>query len=160
MSYEKATQLIALTLWAILAGCGSAGYQSPPDAVTSDLVDGPSNLTVRVVGLDSSSGELALALYDSAEAFAARRDPVAKARLPIQDKEMTWRVDALTPGRYAVAAYHDADSDGELDRAITGWPTESYGFSNDARSMAGPPGFKAAAFNLVAGDNQIEIGVR
>ena len=41
----------------------------------------------------------------------------------------------LPPGDYAVAAFHDADGNGELGTNILGIPTEGYGFSN------GAPGF-------------------
>ena len=34
----------------------------------------------------------------------------------------------LSPGDYAVAAFHDADGDGELDQNILRIPTEGYGF--------------------------------
>lgn len=156
----KAGRLVVFMLWAILAGCGSAAYRPPPESVPSDRLAGSASLAVRVGGFDSRTGEVALALYDSAESFGARRDPVATARLPIESDAVIWRVSGLVPGQYAVAAYHDADADGELDRAVAGWPTESYGFSNDARRIAGPPGFKAAAFSLEAGENQIEIRVR
>lgn len=156
----RAGRFVGLVLWAILAGCGSAGYRSASDSLPSDLVEGSGSLAVRVIGFDTPAGEVALALYDSAETFADRRDPVAKARLPIESDEVIWQVDGLVPGRYAVAVFHDTDSDGELDRALAGWPTESYGFSNDARSIAGPPGFKAAAFSLGAGETRIEITVR
>ena len=123
-------------------------------------LEGAASLTVRVVGLESSAGEVALALYATAETFDARQDPVAKARLPIESGSVSWQVTDLVPGRYALAAYHDADADGELDRGVGGWPTESYGFSNDARGVLGPPGFNAAALSLVPGDNQTEIRVR
>lgn len=157
----EAGRLVVFVLWAILAGCGSAAYRSPPESVPSDRLEGSGSLAVRVVGFDTRTGEVALALYDSAESFGARRDPVATARLPIESDAVIWRVvSGLVPGQYAVAAYHDADADGELDRAVAGWPTESYGFSNNARRIAGPPSFKAAAFSLEAGENQIEIRVR
>jgi len=54
----------------------------------------------------------------------------------------------VAPGRYAVKAFHDADSDGELGRDFFGAPSEDYGFSNDARGSFGPPDFADAAVTV------------
>ena len=35
---------------------------------------------------------------------------------------------------------------GKLDTNRFGFPTEGYGFSNDARELLGPPSFSAASF--------------
>ena len=51
----------------------------------------------------------------------------------------------LTPGDYAIAAFHDADGDGELATNLLGVPSEGYGFSNGARGFMGPPKFEMAA---------------
>jgi uncharacterized protein (DUF2141 family) len=49
-----------------------------------------------------------------------------------------------------VAAFHDADGNGELTLWPIGLPKEAYGFSRDARGRFGPPAFDAAAFDLPA----------
>lgn len=153
--------LAVLASVALAAGCGTAGPRpgGEPPPVPQPREEAAS-LTVRVIGLPPKGGEVALALYATAESFAARRDPVAKTRLPSDGGEVTWELTDLVPGRYAVAAYHDADGDGELDRGVGGWPSESYGFSNDARGRLGPPDFESAALSLLPGENRIEIRVR
>ncbi len=45
----------------------------------------------------------------------------------------------LPEGSYAIACFHDANNNDELDRTFTGIPSEAYGFSNDARGVFGPP---------------------
>jgi uncharacterized protein (DUF2141 family) len=113
-----------------------------------------------VVGAESSSGWIAVAIYGSGEAFDGRRNPAAAARLEVEDGGAVWRVPALGPGQYAVAAFHDADSDGELDRSAVGVPTERYGFSNDARGRFGPPSFGDAAVTLGDGAHELLITLR
>ena len=54
----------------------------------------------------------------------------------------------VSPGTYAVKAFHDINSDNELNTSWIGWPQEPYGFSNDAPVNMGPPSFKLAAFEV------------
>lgn len=55
----------------------------------------------------------------------------------------------LPPGRYALAAYHDENGNGKLDRAWNGMPEEAYGFSNGLRgSILGPPDLEDQLFSL------------
>lgn len=54
----------------------------------------------------------------------------------------------LPVGRYAVAVYHDLNSNGKLDKNILGIPKEPYGFSNDFRPMFSPPDFEDCAITL------------
>jgi uncharacterized protein (DUF2141 family) len=117
-------------------------------------------LTVDIRGLESNEGSVAAALYDSAESFDRRTDAVASQRVIPRDGRASWSVADLPAGRYAVAVYHDLNDNGKLDRSSLGPPAEPYGFSNDARSTFGPPGFDSAAIELPPGQHTIRIRVR
>lgn len=143
---------------AALIGCASVPPDEPPSQ--TDVPGSAVSLTVRVVGAESSSGWIAVAIYGSPEAFADRRDPAAAARLEVKDGGAVWRVPVLGPGQYAVAVFHDADADGELDRSAVGVPTERYGFSNDARGRFGPPSYSDAAVTLGDGAHELVITLR
>ena len=58
-----------------------------------------------------------------------------------------------------MAAFHDADGDGELDQNILRIPTEGYGFSNGARGFMGPPSFDDAALTIGSGEERISVVV-
>jgi uncharacterized protein (DUF2141 family) len=105
---------------------------------------------VRVTGLESRAGQLAIALFDSPGAFEARSGPVRSAFLPIGGADCEWVVEGLPAGDYAVMLYHDRNHNGKLDKKPLGMPAEPYGFSNDARAPFGPPSFDAARFTLSA----------
>jgi uncharacterized protein (DUF2141 family) len=51
-------------------------------------------------------------------------------------------------GTWAVLVYQDANENGELDRNLLGIPKENYGFSRDAASRFGPPGFDDAVIEV------------
>lgn len=132
---------------------------SPPVAGGTD-VSGTALVTVRLVGLESESAEVAVALYGSAGSFEDRSGAVASARVRPRDGAATWTVEALEPGEYAVAAYHDLNGNGRLDRSAVGAPTEPYGFSNDARAAFGPPKFAKAVIHIGPGALTVEITLR
>jgi uncharacterized protein (DUF2141 family) len=64
------------------------------------------------------------------------------------------------PAHYAVAVYHDANGDRDLNRSLVGLPTEGFGFSNDAPTPTGLPAFKAVRFRVGPGDSQIRVKLR
>lgn len=72
-------------------------------------------------------------------------------RLPVS-------VPDLPPGRYAVAAYVDANRNGRQDKNFLGVPKEEYGFSNNVRGRFGPPAFADAAFDI--GDNAVSKSIQ
>jgi len=117
------------------------------------------DLTLRVDGVASANGNVMVAVFDDAKAFprgkfrAAQMAPATTGTVELVFK-------GLSPGRYAVSAYHDANSNQKLDANMVGEPTEAYGFSRDARASYGPPTFDEAAFDLRASAVQLSIHLK
>lgn len=149
-----------LLLLLCLSGLACASRSAPVTSDDPPVASGAAILIIQVVGGESDEGQIALALFDSAGTFKEREDPVASGFLPLQDGAATWEVEDLVPGVYAVAVYHDLNSNGELDRSTLGPPAEPYGFSNDARGTFGPPKFDKAAIELAPGERTITIRLR
>jgi uncharacterized protein (DUF2141 family) len=118
------------------------GLLAASSAFAADLT-----LTLRAQG---SGGSIAVAVYANAEDFRTSRNPVATRVVPAPGGATSVTISGLAPGRYAVGAFHDADSNGELTLWPFGLPREAYGFSRNARGRVGPPAFDAAAFDLPA----------
>ena len=117
--------------------------------------EGTAILTVKVTGATPGKGQAVLSLFTSKENFL--REPYATMTTPVDsDGKAVFQVNELKPGTYAVSVYHDADNNGELNTGLFGVPTELVGFSNQARSLFGPPPFKKASFQL-SDDNEIQI---
>jgi len=134
----------------MLAASLAAAGAAPADA---------NRLTVRVTGLRSEQGRVAIAIFDSSGAFESRANPLRSALLGVQGSACEWVVEHLPDGEYAVMLYHDTNDNGRLDKKAFGMPKEPYGFSNNARSPLGPPPFEAARFE-VADDLTLEIEAR
>lgn len=114
-------------------------------------------LTLRTPG---SGGSIAVAVYANAADLRASRNPVVSRIVPATGAATTVTLTGLAPGRYAIGAYHDADSNGALTLWPVGLPREAYGFSRDARGRFGPPAFDAAAFDLPAAGAHQAITLR
>lgn len=126
------------------------------------------NLTVEVQGLRTQQGNICFKIFNGSQGFpnnndrAVRRECVAIAsNLPSQpDAPFVKTFANLQPGTYAIAIYHDSNSDEQLNRGTLGIPTEGYGFSNDAPAVTGPPDYAEAVFVLVGSDITIPIQMR
>lgn len=114
-------------------------------------------LYIRISGFPSSAGGVKIALYNSREAYAHRRGSLRKAYLPITHGASEWILDGLPPGEYAVTFYHDANGNRELDRNRLGFPTEPFGFSNNAKPRLGLPPFEQVKFVLSGPVTTIEL---
>ena len=144
----------------LLTAVACASRTAPTTGERTLASPGTATLTVTVLGLESADGEVALALFASAEDFKTRTHAVATGRVPPNDGTAAWQVENLQPGRYALAVYHDLNGNGQLDRTTLGPPDEPYGFSNDARGRFGPPKFDKAAFDMGPANRVIEINLR
>jgi len=70
------------------------------------------------------------------------------------------QVHGLPAGRYAVQAFLDENSNGDVDRGLFGIPREGVGFSNDAKIRLGPPKFAEAVFAFNGTAQAIHLNLR
>ncbi len=108
-----------------------------------------SELAVQVAGFEHDDGECVVSLFSSTDGFPMDADKaVRNASAAVTDGQCAVTFAEVSRGTYALAAFHDTDSDGELDTSWFGKPKEAVGASNDARGRFGPPKFEAAAFEV------------
>ncbi len=120
-------------------------------ALSSQAAD----LNVSFAGVAAGKGAVMVALYASEDAWN-RQDAVHTARLPA-DAALQTVFKALPAGRYAIASFFDANSNGKLDKNQLGQPLEAYGFSRNASARYGRPSFNDAAITLGKDDLSISI---
>jgi uncharacterized protein (DUF2141 family) len=114
------------------------------------------DITVTVKGVKDASGAVLGAVYDEA-GFMQQPKAKAVARAKAQAGSVVLSFHNVPAGRLAVAAFHDANGDGKLNRNNLGVPTEGYGFSNDAQGAGGPPKFGQAAFSFDGGAKALSV---
>jgi uncharacterized protein (DUF2141 family) len=105
-------------------------------------------LTVEVLGARSNDGFMHFGLYDNPETFPTKDGRMGGAQAAISDNRAVTVFRGLTPGRYALAVFHDENGNGEFDQVFFGLPMEDFGFSNGAVAFFGPPGFDDAMVSV------------
>ena len=120
-------------------------------------------LTVNFVGLKSSQGAGMVAMYNSQEAYegsgTASEAATRAVRLEIKDGTAVATLAGLSPGQYAIKAFHDLNGDSKLNTNPFGIPTEPVAFSNDAPVHMRAPSWKETVFVVHAGENAISIHI-
>jgi uncharacterized protein (DUF2141 family) len=104
------------------------------------------DLIVEVGGIESASGKVVVSLYATRESFLTK--PAATVSATAVKSGITVTFQNLEPGEYAISAYHDENSNGQLDSNMLGIPKEPTGASNNARNSFGPPKFEQAKIVL------------
>jgi uncharacterized protein (DUF2141 family) len=135
-----------------------------PDGIdfqTSELVlDGNGSeesmveyIEVTVTNIKNVKGIMSFALYNNNSSFNDPEQAFLEYFIPVTDKpSMTFRFDNIPPGEYALALFHDENSNNELDQNFLRIPQEGFGFSNNAMGNFGPPKYEDAKFLLKAGN--------
>ncbi|SOD89543.1 DUF2141 domain-containing protein [Caenispirillum bisanense] len=104
-------------------------------------------LTVTVEGVRDDRGDLRIALFDRPETFGETGKQRTRLVLPAAPGEVTAVFADVAPGTYAVTVYHDADRNGELNRALGLLPSEGWGVSNSAGPLSRPR-WETASFSV------------
>ena len=155
---------VVLLLFALLAATGAAAAaaaaETPAPPAATVAAPASSTLVVEVEGLKDEKGKLHASLYASEEGFPTKPEKALRhVDVPIVAGKARVVFEGLTPGGYAVAAYHDENGDGKLDTGFLGIPTEGLASSNDAKGFMGPPSFEKARVEIGPGQTRIVLHV-
>ncbi|MDR2936588.1 MAG: DUF2141 domain-containing protein [Rikenellaceae bacterium] len=128
-------------------------------AAAALILAAQNKLTLTVDGVTENKGNLMVALFD--ETGWPKFTPVAGEIASVKGTSVTVTIDlsGVPAGDYAIALFQDENGNRRLDMGLTGLPLEPYGFSNDAKPVAGPPAFHACKF-ILDGDTALHITVR
>jgi uncharacterized protein (DUF2141 family) len=126
----------------------------PPQPASENVIH------VDVEGLRSDRGQVVCALYSSADGFPKDANKVrAHTQSAASGRRGVCDFTGLPPGTYAVALFHDENSNGKLDTNFMGVPREGTGASNNAKGHLGPPKFSDAAFHFSSGRLELKVKV-
>ena len=113
------------------------------------------NLKVEVQNVRVFKGTVYITLYRPGKDFPGGNS--------VDDKQVNVggrSVQALfsvEPGDYAIAVYHDENSNGKMDKRMFGIPKEPYGFSNNFRPVMSAPRFSDCQFSVGDGNKVVRI---
>ena len=115
------------------------------------------DLIVEITGIRSSEGRIYAGVHQRVPDVKFPDQAGSKYAFNVIAREGSIQVvfKDLPAGDYAVTAYHDENSSGEIDRNALGIPTEGYAFGNDAMGFMGPPKFEDTAVTLAEGEASV-----
>jgi uncharacterized protein (DUF2141 family) len=146
----------AAWLGAVLLAAFAPGLAA--QEAVSPIADANGSVEVTIEGIASTDGLIYASLFSSANGFPGERQlAVANQSVPASDSSngtLVLKFLEIPPGAFAISIMHDANANGKLDANFMGIPSEDYGFSQNPKSMFGPPSFDKAAAALAAGESQ------
>lgn len=148
MASTSAFGIIGAALIAALAASSLAAAQP--------AAPGPSySLTVKIDGLRDSKGVVRICLTSRADAFPQCKAGAAlTATVKAAKGAVDYRFEGVRPGTYAIAAFHDANGNGKLDKMM-GMPREGFAFSRNPPMRPRAPTFKEAHFAVGGEGGQV-----
>ena len=115
-------------------------------------------IQVRITGIESNNGQLALLLFKGGDGFPSdNTKAIRQVVIPAVSPVTVYTFSDLPMGTYAITVMHDENKNNELDTNMFGIPEEGIGVSNNALNMFGPPVFNECAFNLNGASAKVEI---
>lgn len=149
--------LFSIALWS----CKKKETPDPaPPVVIQDPIDTSGNnnnspepeyILIQVGNILNVTGKMNVALYNSEASFNNPNEAYRQLIVDVTGNNMELKMDSVPPGEYAIALFHDKNSDNALNQNWLGIPTEGFAFSNNAFGTFGPPSWSQAKFSLPAG---------
>jgi len=103
-------------------------------------------ITVEIFVITPPNGQIVVGLYRNSDRFPEPGKTFRSQTSPVTGEKMTVVFKNIPKDTYAIALYHDHNSNGQFDKNLLGIPLEAYGFSNNVSVTVTPPAFKDAAF--------------
>ena len=141
----------------ILTAVAMAGASFSAAAVAQNA---GSSLTVTFTGIEEKEGAVVGVLFDSEAAYEGKGAPVRTIFVTADKAEVATMVEGLSPGTYAIKAFHDIDGDHKMGSNPYGMPTEPFAFSNNAQGNMGPAKWADAKFDVKVGANVHSIIIK
>ena len=116
-------------------------------------------INVEISGIEDPKGLMSIGLYSDEKGFPDDGKEYKGTDVEVTGQTVVYTFKDVPFGTYAIAVFHDANSNGKLDKNFFGIPKEGYAFSNNVFGTFGPPDFEDTFFEL-AGSKMIKIDIR
>jgi uncharacterized protein (DUF2141 family) len=116
-------------------------------------------IDVEISGINDPKGLMSIGLYSDEKGFPDDGKEYKGTDVKVTGQTVAYTFKNVPFGTYAIAIFHDTNSNGMLDKNFLGIPKEGCAFSNNVFGTFGPPDFKDTSFEL-AGSKTIKIEMR
>jgi len=116
-------------------------------------------LNVEISDINDPKGLMSIGLYSNEKGFPDKGKEYKGTDVKVIGQTVVYTFKDVPFGTYAIAIFHDTNSNGKLDKNFLRIPKEGYAFSNNVFGALGlPPSFKDASFKL-AGNKTVKIKI-
>ncbi len=106
------------------------------------------DLSVAITGLKSTDGGIQIGLYNNKESFPDVDGQYKVFYFSVEEFSGIYTISDLPEGEYAVAVFHDQNSDRICNTNFLGIPREGYGFSKNFKPRLFVPDFSDCKIDL------------
>jgi uncharacterized protein (DUF2141 family) len=117
-------------------------------------------ILVTVEGVRDNRGNVYIGLYSNPNEFLNGDHCTAFYKVQATTTPIRVAFNNLSPGEYAVGAYHDEDGSGHVETNGLGQPLNGYALSNGVRVRFAKPEFYQAAFPVGVQDKPVTLQIR
>ncbi len=131
------------------------GLLSFTPATEKEIVENGS-ITVTINGIEEQKGQVVFMLFTSGDGFPKEVDKAYKKGVVKEfGTSATYTFKDIPYGKYAIAVFHDENSDGEIKTNFIGMPKEPVGASN--MTKMGKPSFKKYSITLREASKKLSL---
>jgi len=105
-------------------------------------------LTVKVANIKKSQGTIEIGIYKDKKGFPDEGKQQKQYFFKLNGLTNLFKLENIPTGEYAVALYHDQNTDGKCNKNLIGIPKEPYGFSQNFKPRFSAPDFEDCKFYL------------
>ncbi len=106
------------------------------------------NLSITVKNIEKVKGNIIISVYNKPEKFLQKDEAFKTLSVKVGKTTETCVFKDLPKGEYAIALFHDKNSDGKCNRNFLGIPKEGYGFSKNIKPSISAPIFEDCKIEL------------
>lgn len=99
------------------------------------------DLNIKIKNIKKIDGRLEIAIYNKSETFLVKGKALKVYSLEVNNNTNFLTIKNLPKGEYAIAIYHDLNSDYQCNKNMFGLPSEAYGFSTNFKPIISKPSF-------------------
>lgn len=114
-----------------------------------------SPLKITVTNINEMKGKIQVSLYNSEASFIKKGKEYKSMIREVKSGTETFTFNDLPKGEYAVALYHDENSDGKCNTNMLGIPKEGYAFSRNFVPKLSAPKFEDTKFKQEQGSSMV-----
>jgi len=104
-------------------------------------------VTIKVSGINEIKGYISISIFSKDGDFP-KNGVLERVFVKVDSNNVSYIFNNLPADDYAIAVYHDENSNKKLDSNFLHIPKEGYGFSSNAVARFGPPKFDQAKFHV------------